>query len=572
MRRWLLVGIIVAAFLLRVIGLSNYPVGFTADEASFGYDAYSLLKTGKDQWGSPWPISLRSFGDFKLPVYTYLALPSVAIFGLNEFAVRLPGAIFGTLAVLFTYLMLMKLFEDRFKRVKKDDVALLAALLLAISPWHVSLSRGAFEANLASFFIPFGLWAFYWGMVKPKWMVVAALSLGINLFTYHSARFFTPLVVLGAILIERKKLLVKRYKWPVIFFLFFLFLTGYTIFSGAGARGADVAIFNPTDNWRAVSERRYEAVLLNFPDSISRAFSNKVTYTARLFVHNFLTYLSPAFLFLQGAGEATYGMIPGLGVLYLVEIVFIMAALISFVRKPNRIVGFFLLWILIGFLPASLSKGSGYAANRAAVVMPAIQVVSAYGIVVLIEYFKEKRLAFFSKKVCQGVITILLLASLVSFLESYVYHSPATVAPAMSYGWKEAINFVKEIENNYDNIVISRAFSEPQIFVAFYSLTDPKIVQEESKDWLRYQEKGLPFLDQLGEWHLGKYTFRDINFSVDQELSNVLIIGKPREFSEDILPLKTIYYPNGKPAILIVDPSTQSYAKAQETSYAKADF
>lgn len=560
-KRYFLLGIVLLAFLLRAIGLSDYPVGFTADEASFGYDAYSILKTGKDQWGQSFPLAFRSFGDFKLPLYTYLAIPSVAIFGLNEFAVRFPSAIFGTLAVLFTYKMVAVVF--------RRNIALLAALLLAISSWHISLSRGAFEANLTSFFIPLGIWAFYRGLVKPKWMVVAALSFGINLFTYHSARFFTPLVVFGLILVEKKRLLVKdslknvlrKHKRSIIVFLFFLTLAAYTMFLGAGARGLDVAIFNPTDNWKAVSEQRYEAVLLGLPDFVSRLFSNKVTYTVRLFVNNLLTYLSPAFLFLQGAGEATYGMLPGTGVLYLVEIVFIVSALISFIRKPDKRIKFFLILILIGFLPASLSKGSGYAANRAAVVMPAIQVISAYGIFVLLDWFKKNRFFFLSQKVFWTIIAGLLFTSLAFFSERYIYHSPGASSSAMSYGWKEAINFTKEIESNYGEIIISRAFSEPQIFVAFYSETDPKIVQRNSKDWLRYQEKGLPFIDQLGEWHLGKYSFRDINFSVDQKLPSRLIIGRPSDFPEDITTLKTIYYPNSEAAILIVDPGAREYAK-----------
>jgi hypothetical protein len=272
--------------------------------------------------------------------------------------------------------------------------------------------------------------------------------------------------------------------------------------------------------------------------------------------------MSPAFLFLRGAGEATYGMISGLGVLYLVEIVFIIAALISFVRKPNEKIKFFLIWILVGFLPASISKGSGYAANRAAVVMPAFQVISAYGILVLFGWFKKSRFNFLSKKVFWGTIVVLLFISLASFLENYIYHSPATSAPAMSYGWRETVNFVKGIEDNYNEIVVSRAFSESQIFVAFYSQMDPGIVQENSEDWLRYEEMGLPFVDQLGEYRLEKYTFRDINFSVDQKLPDTLILGTPREFPEDIIPLKTVYYPNGKEAVLIVDPSAQIYAKA----------
>ncbi|KKQ43486.1 MAG: hypothetical protein US60_C0001G0001, partial [Microgenomates group bacterium GW2011_GWC1_37_8] len=116
--------IILLSFIVRVVGIGKYPVGFTQDEASFGYDAYSLLKTGKDQWGVSFPLVLRSFGDFKLPLYTYLTVPSVAIFGLNEFATRLPNAIFGALAVLATYLMVLEFTKDK-------KLALVSALFLA---------------------------------------------------------------------------------------------------------------------------------------------------------------------------------------------------------------------------------------------------------------------------------------------------------------------------------------------------------------------------------------------------------------------------------------------------------
>src|SRR3990167_575419 len=110
MRRFWLVGVVVLAFLLRTIGITSYPTGFTTDEASYGYDAYSILKTGKDQWGQAWPLTLRASGDFKLPLYSYITVPFVAVFGLNEFAVRLPNAVFGTLAVLMTYLLAKEIF------------------------------------------------------------------------------------------------------------------------------------------------------------------------------------------------------------------------------------------------------------------------------------------------------------------------------------------------------------------------------------------------------------------------------------------------------------------------------
>jgi len=107
--RWLLTAIFLLGFLLRVVAIDKYPIGFNADEASHGYDAYSLLRTGKDQWGKTFPLVFKSFGDYKSPVYTYLTLPSVAAFDLNKFAVRLPNAIIGTLAIVATWLLTAKL-------------------------------------------------------------------------------------------------------------------------------------------------------------------------------------------------------------------------------------------------------------------------------------------------------------------------------------------------------------------------------------------------------------------------------------------------------------------------------
>src|SRR3989344_7065913 len=108
-------GIIILGFLLRVIVLQKIPVGFTPDEASFGYDAYSLLKTGQDQWGHFLPLTLESFGDFKAPLYTYLTIPSVAIFGLTKFATRFPNALLGSAAVYITYLLVVQLLNFGFR-------------------------------------------------------------------------------------------------------------------------------------------------------------------------------------------------------------------------------------------------------------------------------------------------------------------------------------------------------------------------------------------------------------------------------------------------------------------------
>ena len=559
----LLILILCGAFLLRVIGLSDFPVGFTPDEASWGYDAYSLLKTGKDQWGESWPLTFRSFGDFKLPLYTYLTIPSVAIFGLNEFATRLPNALVGTFAVLATYLMVTELFRRRLSSspiTNHQSLAIVAALLLAISPWHMPLSRGAFEANLTTCLLPLGVWTFLKGIDKPRWMVVSALALGINMFSYHSARLITPLIV-GLLILNKTTLLprsgklrlhrgVVKYKSAIGVFGVFLILAAYTMFFGAGARGTDIAIFNPTDNWAAVADRRYEAVLSGLPDLAARIFSNKVIYTFKTFSTNYLSYLSPQFLFTQGAGEWTYGMIPGRGVLYIVELLFILAALGAFTKKRDKSILFIVLWILLAPIPAALTKGPGYAGNRISVMMPAIQIFSAYGALVLWNYIKVR----FPKlrKYLLPVYLSTLLLGFAFFLEDYVYHAPKHAAENMLYGRRETIKHARSVEDQYSTILINRSLSEPQIYVGFYTRWDPANYQNASRDWLRYEKEGRSFVDQLGEYHLGKYVFGNTHDTKNVG-KPVLLVGGIRDIPQSAKLIKEVKTIDGKTVIFIAN-------------------
>lgn len=534
---------LVCAFLLRFVGLSEYPVGFTPDEASWGYDAYSILKTGKDQWGQSWPLTLRSFGDFKLPLYAYLTIPSVAAFGLNEFATRLPNAVFGALAVLATYLMTAELFKNK-------RLALLSAVLLAVSPWHLTLSRGAFEANLTTFFLPFGVWAFLKGINNPRWMTVSAISLGLNLFTYHSARLVTPLVIMLLIWFSGKEFNLKKHKLPVLLFTLFFAVALWTSFAGASARGTDIAIFNPTDNWSSVADRRYESVLSGLPDVFARLFSNKIVYTIKLFISNYVQYLSPQFLFTQGVGEWTYGMIPGRGVLYLVELPFVLAALWAFAKKKDYSLLFILVWILLAPIPAALTKGPGYAGNRAAVMMPAIQILSAYGAVILWN-IAQTRWPRLKHKLLYGYVAILLF-SLAFLMEAYIYHSPREASASMLYGRKEAISFAASVEDQYATILVNRSLSEPQIYVGFYKKWNPADYQNESRDWLRYEKENRSFVDQLGEYRLGKYVFANTHDTLKSQ-KPVLLVGGVGDIPKNAKLVKEVKSPDGKTVIFVAN-------------------
>lgn len=536
--------IFLLALFLRIYGLSKFPCGFTPDEAAQGYTAYSLLKTGKDEWGVRLPLNPRSFGDYKAPLYTYLTIISIFVFGLSEFAVRFPNAFLNSLTVIVVYFLVKKLFQKRSGDQKLSQIlALTASLLLAINPWHISLSRGAFEANLSSFFLPLGVWLFLEGLSFPPFLILSSLAFSLNLFTYHSAKMITPLVIFFLLIWKAKVVwqIVKQKRViagvATLFFLLSLSFTALGFLFGAGTRVKDIGIFS--GGGQAVAERRYFAVLSGLPGIVSRIFNNKVLFASEEFVNHYFSYISPYFLFVQGAKEATYGMVPEVGLLYLWEAVFIFYSFYLAIKEKNPSLIFLFFWVLAAPVPASLSRGVGFHANRLAVMMPAIQIISAYGLVRLFNRLKETALA----KIFATVLILLFLFSFSHFLEIYFYQAPKINAPEMFYGWRDVGQFLRENENRYQTIVFSKSLSEPQAYLMFYLQMDPVFVQTQTKEWRDYERKGFLFVNQLPEYNLGKFVFRNFHFPEDQK-SGVLFVGKEEDFGKiKGKKEKEIYYP-----------------------------
>ncbi|MCL4530429.1 MAG: glycosyltransferase family 39 protein, partial [Chloroflexi bacterium] len=203
---------ILAAF-LRFYQLGTVPVSPDWDEVALGYNAYSILKTGKDEYGKFLPLELRSYDDYKPPLYAYLTIPSIAAFGLHVRAVRLPSAVAGVLAVAGVYVLVSKLFTEeetagkkRRRFISTSALGLLSSFLLAISPWHLQFSRIAFEANVG---ITLNIWAaaaFLYGLTSLPLMGASAFLFGVSLYAYHSERIFSPLLVLALVILWRKEL------------------------------------------------------------------------------------------------------------------------------------------------------------------------------------------------------------------------------------------------------------------------------------------------------------------------------------------------------------------------------
>ena len=77
-----------AVYLYRI---GSDPPGLYADEASIGYNAWTIAHYGTDQYGNHFPLFFVDFGDYKGPVATYLVAPLTWIFQNGAAVVRLPS-------------------------------------------------------------------------------------------------------------------------------------------------------------------------------------------------------------------------------------------------------------------------------------------------------------------------------------------------------------------------------------------------------------------------------------------------------------------------------------------------
>jgi 4-amino-4-deoxy-L-arabinose transferase-like glycosyltransferase len=475
-------------------------------------------------------------------------IPSIKLFGLTPFAVRLPNAILAIFTVLLTYLIAEFLF-------KNQKISLLSALFICLSPWSLPMSRIALEANLVIFVISLATYFFLKANQKNNLplLIYSIIIFGISLFTYHSAKIFTPLFLIFLIIHQKTYSKSKLFFTSVVLFFFIFGLNFYLNSQIKSNRTGDIAIFNPTDHWSYVSNSQYEITQNGLPYSITKIFYNKIVYLYEIFSQSYLSYFSPQFLITQGAGETTYGMIPGYGVLGLIPGIGFVLSLIfliqkrSFESKKNLI--FLLLTLMIPPLIAAIAKGQ-YSANRVSLMMPFIQIFAAFGLVTFISEIKH-----YQKIICFFTFSVFAITTLI-FLQRYFFQGNQILAEGMLYGHQQANEYLQKIPS--DHIIYSRKLSEPQAYVSFFNQIDPKITQSESTNWSEYQQKNLSFLDQLGEYKLGKFIFREINIPSDSQLPNTLIIGRPEEF-RDIKPDYIIYYPSEselKPAIYIYHTKT----------------
>lgn len=552
--------IIIVALLLRLWKLGDIPPSPNWDEVALGYNAYSIMQTGKDEYGEFLPFVLRSFDDYKPALYAYLAIPSIALFDLNTFAVRLPSAIFGILTVLATYFLIRELFKSsklKFEiRNLKLEMPELASLLLAISPWHIQFSRIAFESNIGLSLNVFGALFFVKGIKKPLFLVFSAVLMGFNLYAYQSSKVFTPLLLLAMVLIYKRELFAisKKYLFTAIFLgiIISLPMVGYMLTSKeALARAQGVSVFSDTTTFLKENVVRLR-VDRERGDLLGLLFDNRRVLYAKEIVAGYVAHFDFNWLFVKG--DLTRHHAPNMGLLYLWELPFlfvgIYALFFSSVKDgiDRKIKIFIFSWFLLAPVPAAITSGVPHAV-RTLNFLPTFQIFIAIGILTVISsisYVKYQIVKIKIKYLIYSLFFLFFIFNFLYYLSQYFVQQNYFNSADWQYGYKEAVSEIKRIENRYDKIIVSNKphLDQSYMFFLFYLQYPPHIYQREAI----YASGGFK------ENHsYTKFEFRPIVWPSEVKNFKILYIGLPEDFSEEAKVLKTIYFLDNKPAIKIVE-------------------
>jgi len=532
--------IILGAF-LRFYNITKNPTSLTGDEISFGYAAYSILKTTRDESGKKFPLVIKSIGDYKNPLPAYLMVLSFKVFGENDFSIRFQNALFGTLAIPLIYFFFFYL-------TKNKNIALLGALSTAISSWLIFYSRFAYEPLIASVFAFIGIWCFLKIFDKsPKWAIASSFFFLLTMYTGFAPRLFIPIFVSVAFLLDFKKIKSKPKNF-VIFTLVSIILglplLYITLFQGASTRFGMVFIGNDVEFSRSVLLSPFKGIA-------------HIPYLFFYITTRYLNYLNPKFLFVNGL-NMVLPTFNGLGIMYLFEIPIFIYGIWIFITKDIKHKKYLAIWLFTGIIPDSITNNAQHS-GRLLQVFPVVILILTLGFYHLAKKVYKLKNKYIKLSIAL-VFGILVLINLAHAFLVFRSHFPIQKGESFDEGLREVVYSVLKVEDGYDKIFFDtrrvddtrHSVSNPFMYLLFYSKYDPFKYQNIEKI---YNKEGRdPYFE------FDKYIFGNINWVSDSKMEKTLFVGSPFSFPpKDELEsqakiIDTIYLSNGEPGFYLVEP------------------
>ena len=483
--------IILLASILRFWHLGNFPPSLFVDELSNGYNAYSILKTGRDEYGNFLPLTFKSFGDYNPALSVYTLVPAISILGLNDYAVRAPAALFGVGSVIGVYFLTYEIFKRR-------KVALFSAFLLSISPWHLPFSRYDHEATFMVFYTTLALVAFFNWLNKTTRaapLVISSIFFGLALNSYHGAKVYVPLLILVLAVVFKRHLFTKAQKLALPLITLFIFTIPYLVnFENTLIRGQSVGIL-------------------------------KESAPVATFISGYLSHFSPNFLFISGDSIGRHS-VPGMGQLYVFMLPLLVIGLFKLIVEKKERSKFLIMWLLVTPIAAAVASPVPHAL-RSLPMGTVIVIISALGL------YSLSRINSKLKTIGLLILASIAFYNIFTYLHLYYIHYPKEKSLDWSYGYKEVATYVNNVQNNYSQVAIGDDSKKSYIAFLFYTKFDPSLYQPQSSNKAAFD----------------KFEFFGPSWSKTKQGKALIVTPFWQAHPPEVL--KNVYLPNGDLRFLI---------------------
>jgi len=525
--------ILIIAFLLRTINLGSIPKGLQSDEASFLINSTSIMETSKDEDGKFLPLYLNSLIDSKPALYSYLQIPFIKFFGVTTAASRIPSALIGILSIYLFYCLVLLTFKNK-------RVALVSALMLAVSPWHIMNSRATQEVILSFALIIANLIAghnLFYKKLSKKYLILFFVTAILAMYTYHAAKIVLVLFYFGLTFLiffdksktklEKKSLLKLS---AIILFSFLITAQAALIrFSAIGLLNDDLPkamIFDYSTNSTGST-----------PLLAIRAFYNKPIMYFKYFLETYLAHFDLNYLFTTGGATRRFS-VPFHGLMYMFELILIPLGLFSLIKKYSKHLFPWLLFLLISPIPAALTTEEIPSSIRAFTILIPLTIASALGFEWLMENVNKKiKLSFVP------LALVILIWSVAFFVQQLFVIMPIKNTLYRSGSYEVVSQQIFQINDQYETIQFTSDLREMYIYLWQQNLIS--LTEIQSNPLARYNQN----------YSLGKYFFTQDNCKFSNVRPNSLLVA-PYSCAETLTKqyreIETADFDDGTPGFVLL--------------------
>lgn len=464
------------------------------EEVALGYDAYAIAQTGADHHGNPWPVvAFESFGDWKPSGYFYLAAGTIKMLGLSVTAVRLPSMLAGVSMVIGMYFFstqLLLLFSPSISATQRNIVGVASVWVAAVSSWLLLFSRAAWEVNVATAFLLWGVVLYLYFMQKRRvlYLVPALVLFAGSVYTYHATRMIAPLILLVLLVAsfwpaastwyrKTKRNFKKFPRAEAVTGLFFILLLVPVISTlrspEVSQRFAETSIFSNLD---IIIESNEAIESANTPGA--RLFFHRYVLFGREILSNALSHVTLDFLFVHGDANKRHST-GYIGLLYYLDSILLLAGAYALVKRYKKVAALLCTWLVIGLLPASMSFATPHAL-RILPIAPVVIFILAFGFSEIVVYL-QKRL---NKNVFIAVLVAFVSVYAVQVTAFWRYYTavyPKEAALEWQYGYEDMMKVAHMYAKEGRAVAISNAYGRASMYYFFMNRIDPSEVQSQNE-------------------------------------------------------------------------------------------